>query len=177
MGQGIPESQDPECGPEGTLGSIQSSLTPVGEADAWSRPGSSSQTVVCREMSTLGARLKSEHPFLHQEHLAFKKLCSQTEQHALLVQTCTFCFHFSEALWRAPSAAEDLSWPSFVPALLSDLGFCWSLRSFLGLESMIVVVQSLTHVRLFAAPWTAAHQASLSFTVSLSLLKFMSIDQ
>ena len=42
-------------------------------------------------------------------------------------------------------------------------------------SSMPVVVQSLSHVRLFAAPWTAAHQISLSFTISQSLLKFMSI--
>ena len=34
---------------------------------------------------------------------------------------------------------------------------------------------SLSHVWLFATPWTAAHQASLSFTVSLSLLKLMSV--
>ena len=33
---------------------------------------------------------------------------------------------------------------------------------------------SLSRVRLFASPWTAAHQAPLSFTVSWSLLKFMS---
>ena len=39
-----------------------------------------------------------------------------------------------------------------------------------------VVVQSLSHVRLFATPWTAALQAPLSFTISLSLLKFMSIE-
>ena len=38
-----------------------------------------------------------------------------------------------------------------------------------------VVVQSLSCVRLFATPWTASHQASLSFTVSWSLLKLMSI--
>ena len=31
-------------------------------------------------------------------------------------------------------------------------------------------VQSLSHVWLFATPWTAAHQASLSFTISQSLL-------
>ena len=37
-------------------------------------------------------------------------------------------------------------------------------------------VQSLSCVRLFATPWTAAHQASLSFTNSQSLLKLMSID-
>ena len=36
-------------------------------------------------------------------------------------------------------------------------------------------VQSLTRVRLFAAPWTAAHQTSLSITNSQSLLKLMSI--
>ena len=36
-------------------------------------------------------------------------------------------------------------------------------------------VQSLSHVRLFATPWTAARQASLSITNSQSLLKLMSI--
>ena len=36
-------------------------------------------------------------------------------------------------------------------------------------------VQSLSRVRLFATPWTAACQASLSITNSLSLLKLMSI--
>ena len=38
------------------------------------------------------------------------------------------------------------------------------------------VVQSLSHVGLFATPWTAARQASLSFTIPRSLLKFMSIE-
>ena len=37
-------------------------------------------------------------------------------------------------------------------------------------------VQSLSHVRLFATPWTAAHQASLSITNSQSLPKLMSIE-
>ena len=37
-------------------------------------------------------------------------------------------------------------------------------------------VQSLSHVRLFATPWTAAHQASLSITNSRSLPKLMSIE-
>ena len=36
-------------------------------------------------------------------------------------------------------------------------------------------VQSLSHVRLFATPWTSACQAFLSFTNSWSLLKPMSI--
>ena len=34
----------------------------------------------------------------------------------------------------------------------------------------------LSHVQLFAIPWTAAHQASLSFTISWNLLKLMSIE-
>ena len=37
-------------------------------------------------------------------------------------------------------------------------------------------VQSLSCVRLFVTPWTAARQASLSFTNSQSLLKLMSIE-
>ena len=37
-------------------------------------------------------------------------------------------------------------------------------------------VQSLSHVQLFATPWTAARQASLSITNSWSLLKLMSIE-
>ena len=40
----------------------------------------------------------------------------------------------------------------------------------------IFVVPSLSHVQLFATPWTAAHQASLSFSISWSLLKLMSIE-
>ena len=40
----------------------------------------------------------------------------------------------------------------------------------------INLVQSLSHVWLFAIPWTAACQASLSVTNSWSLLKLMSVD-
>ena len=40
----------------------------------------------------------------------------------------------------------------------------------------LVVIQSLSRVQLFATPWIATHQASLSFTISWSLLKLMSIE-
>ena len=36
--------------------------------------------------------------------------------------------------------------------------------------------QLLCHVRLFATPWTAAHQASLSFTIYQGLLKLMPVE-
>ena len=39
-----------------------------------------------------------------------------------------------------------------------------------------VVAQSLSHVQLFATPWTAARQAFLSITISQSLLKLMPIE-
>ena len=42
--------------------------------------------------------------------------------------------------------------------------------------SEAIAVQLLSSARLFATPWTAAHQASLSFTISWSLLKLMSIE-
>ena len=39
-----------------------------------------------------------------------------------------------------------------------------------------VVVQLLSHVRLSAAPWTAARQASLSIAIYQSLLRLLSIE-
>ena len=55
--------------------------------------------------------------------------------------------------------------PLFTPHSLQKTGGSWR---------MTFVVKSLCRVRLFATPWTAAHQASLS-SISQSLLKLMSI--
>ena len=41
---------------------------------------------------------------------------------------------------------------------------------------MVVVIQSLSHVQLFATLWTAARQDSLSFTISWTLLQLMSTE-
>ena len=54
------------------------------------------------------------------------------------------------------------------------LGAALEQHHLLGFE--ISSVQLLSRVRLFAAPWTAALQASLSITNSHSLLKFMSTE-
>ena len=43
-------------------------------------------------------------------------------------------------------------------------------------SAYISSVQLLSHVWLFATPWTVAHQASLSITKSQNLLKLLSID-
>ena len=45
-----------------------------------------------------------------------------------------------------------------------------------GLEA-ISPVQSLSHVGLFETPWTAARQASLSFTISQSFLKLYMLEE
>ena len=41
---------------------------------------------------------------------------------------------------------------------------------------VVVIVQSLSHVQLFVTPWTASCQASLSFSISSSLLRLVSIE-
>ena len=45
-----------------------------------------------------------------------------------------------------------------------------------GIRKQIFVVQSLSHVQLFATPWAKGPQASLSITSSWSFLKLMSIE-
>ena len=54
----------------------------------------------------------------------------------------------------------------------------WYLKKRLFNEWTLVLffVQSLSHVQLFATPWTAACQASLSLTILWSLLNLMSSE-
>ena len=44
-------------------------------------------------------------------------------------------------------------------------------------QIIVIIVQSLSCVQFFATPWIAAGQASLSITISLSLLKLKPIKQ
>ena len=54
--------------------------------------------------------------------------------------------------------------------------FQWFRGELVRVWAQFSSVQSLSRVQLFATPWTAAHQASLSITDSWSLLKLMSIE-
>ena len=58
-----------------------------------------------------------------------------------------------------------------------SLSLTFGIFSYVSLwRSLLVSVQSLNRVWLFATPWTAAHQASLFITNSWSPLKPMSIE-
>ena len=71
---------------------------------------------------------------------------------------------------REWGSCVDKSWPMIVCSYPDSLVF-WSCLNLAECPS----VQSLSHVWLFATPWTAAYQASLSITNSWNLLKLMSI--
>ena len=83
--------------------------------------------------------------------------------------TNTFACHFHGLITIAISGPQI-----FLPHLLcahgKEEGFCPPF-----FVVVAVAVQLLSHVQLFATPWTAARQASLSFPISQSLLKFISI--
>ena len=79
-------------------------------------------------------------------------------------------------IWRRPCVFRSISLPG------------WQLRSHkmipkrgregkhIQSEQKFSSVQLLSRVQLFAIPWTAAHQASLSIAKSWSLLKLMSTE-
>ena len=59
---------------------------------------------------------------------------------------------------------------------IKNLIFKWFPLIYTSTTNFVGDVQSLSHVRFFVTPWTAACKAFLSFTVSWSLLKLMSIE-
>ena len=79
--------------------------------------------------------------------------------------TLSRCFSLRSSLWDAdPLHSEERHLPCLTTALFHSARSCFS------------SAQLLSRVQLFATPWIAAHQASLSITNSQSLLKFMSIE-
>ena len=120
-------------------------------------------------------------------HMAFAACCSSTWN---ILPWCfclvNSCLSFSNLPWLAQ--------PGQIPAWCSQS--TWLLCSTTGMNLHVfsyflenndnatywapsmcqAVVQLLSCVQLFATSWTAARQTSLSFTISQSLLKFMSIE-
>ena len=74
------------------------------------------------------------------------------------------------------STHTQSAYPKVVPKAHSLFFYKHFLKCHLLSKFFLAVVQSLSHVQHFAILWTAARQASPSFTISQSLLKLMSIE-
>ena len=86
------------------------------------------------------------------------------------------CTDLLKALY-APNDKSTRSIFYFNVATLAGLpDGSWLSAAHQNTQAMVVVVPWLSHVRLFSTPWIAACQSSLSFTISQSLLKVMSIE-
>ena len=90
--------------------------------------------------------------FLHTTKLEVKPFGSSMPISLAFTGRVTHILNYSDSVWWPGSLLRVPPW------------------------SLVIVVQSLSHVWLFATPWTAAHQASLSLTISWGLLKLMSIE-
>ena len=89
--------------------------------------------------------------------------------------------HSSNIACRIPWTEEPnglQSGPSTKSVCQNRRNFCFQngRKSSKSRVTTIVIIQLLSCVQLFATPWTAACQASLSFTVYCSLLKLMSFQ-
>ena len=77
---------------------------------------------------------------------------------------------------RASSDSSSVTWTLPCSFLLGSFPWKEQPTPSSCLLFYVLVVQSPSHVQLLVTPWTAALQASLSLTISQSLLKFMSIE-
>ena len=77
-------------------------------------------------------------------------------------------------IWRCQGWIRNNSCPEF--SYMIYLNKTNSKRKDTITLKVVVAVQLLSCVWLFVTSWTAAHQASLSITISWSLFKFMSIE-
>ena len=124
----------------------------------------------------------SAYVHVHQYSLYTQKCCSNYHQGGGLTKAKTIR---PRQVCTAPSSTSSESFflfhlyvSSALPCVLT-LGpvpgiFSLSCSHSRSLSSFFSSVQLLSCVWLFATPWTAAHQASLSITNSQSLLKLMS---
>ena len=103
------------------------------------------------------------------DYYSFEIRKSDSPSFVLLSQGCFISFQVFPDLRTFFFPCENCIWNS------DRLHFS-VYESFISFVVVVVVVQSLSHIWLFLTPWTAACQASMSFTISQSLLKLMSIE-
>ena len=100
-----------------------------------------------------------------------------------------FCLNLTSTVWDQMQHQISSNWEAFkfkaAPSVREFLTSNTLICVFRAQDSPVtisnchlwlVAVQSFSHILLFVTPWTAAHQAPLSFTISWSLLKLMSTE-
>ena len=124
-------------------------------------------------------------PYWLEAHLRYPRSCAHTQEERIIQR-----FGYQEVEAREVILESCLQRTSFFWEDLGNLSRIYKIRAenpraYLhtvfwrkGCIAKMndVIVQLFGHVRLFATPWTAARQASLSFTISQSLLKLMCIE-
>ena len=98
--------------------------------------------------------LSCDRSTLRKSHPSMRAALAYTHDDEEAREECDRCLHYKEQQDRKPECTKTFQVSYFHHTS----------------------VQWLSHVRIFATPWTAAHQASLSTTNSQSLLKLMSIE-
>ena len=87
--------------------------------------------------------------------------------------------HFDGSLWEQILQGKGMNGSAVYFVGLGWVGLTPTLGLSLGVRRCFpvsVVFPSLSRIRFIVTTWTAAHQASLSFTISQSLLRLMSIE-
>ena len=121
------------------------------------------------------ARENWQHLFIH---LASS---SSLKDHAL-VSSCKQISLVQKATVMWPQMLRNLKDACFYAMVVRGTRMFWMMwyirkaAQSAYLNKIVVVVQSLSPVLHFVTPWTAAPQTSLSFTISQSFLKFLSIE-
>ena len=102
-----------------------------------------------------------------------KALCCNLSRDQLSLQ-CSSGYRGNLGILSFPEQTlSQSSRSSSLPICTSRVPWFYKAQgSWLFLLRTFAVVQSLSRVRLFVTPWTAARQASLSFTISWNLLTF-----
>ena len=80
----------------------------------------------------------------------------------------------AESVTRVLCGGADLIWKEYLSSNSAASTECLLIT--FDKEPVVVVVQSLSHVQLFATQWTAACRASLFFPISWSSVKLMSSE-
>ena len=81
-----------------------------------------------------------------------------------------------QQIWKIQRWSQDWKRPVFISIPNRGNAIECSNYYIIAFISHVVVILLLSCVHLFETPWTAACQATLSFTISWSLLKLMSIE-